>query len=192
MRPALTRGTPQSQEELSPLSLLILIILFVIFRFGRNGYFYRAARAWRMGCAFTRRRVLWKRRLVWRRRRLGPVVKPMRKLSAEERNRIEAAVAAAETRTSAEFAVVVAQASDDYAPFPLLWAGLLALLTGGVIAIAAPMMSVGMSFAIQAGVFIAAGLLLQSKEIAASPGAAFTPARICRPAGTAAIRQPRQ
>ena len=37
--PALTRGTPQSQEELSPLSLLILIILFVIFRLGRHGIF---------------------------------------------------------------------------------------------------------------------------------------------------------
>lgn len=89
----------------------------------------------------------------------------MRRMSAGERNRIEAAVAAAETRTSAEFAVVVAQSSDDYAPFPLLWAGLLALLTGGVIAIAAPMMSVGMSFTIQAGVFIAAGLLLQFKKL---------------------------
>jgi putative membrane protein len=84
----------------------------------------------------------------------------MRKLSAEERNRIEAAVTAAETRTSAEFAVVVARASDEYALFPLLWAGLLALLAGGVIAIAAPMISVGMSFAIQAGAFIAASLLL--------------------------------
>ena len=84
----------------------------------------------------------------------------MRKLSPEERNRIEAAVTAAEKHTCAEFAVVVAGASDEYALFPLLWTGLLALLTGGIIAIAAPMMSVGMSFTIQAGVFIAAGLLL--------------------------------
>jgi putative membrane protein len=89
----------------------------------------------------------------------------MRKLSVEERNRIEAAVTASEIRTSAEFAVVVARASDEYALFPLLWAGLLALSTGGVIAIAAPMISVGMSFAIQAGVFIAAGLLLQLKSL---------------------------
>jgi len=92
-------------------------------------------------------------------------VNMMRKLSAEERNRIEAAVTAAETRTSAEFAVVVARASDDYAPFPLLWAGLLALVTGGVIAIAGPMTSVSLGFAIQAGVFIAAGLLLQLKNL---------------------------
>ena len=87
----------------------------------------------------------------------------LRKLSAGERNRIEAAVAAAETRTSAEFAVVVARASDDYALYPLLWAGLLALLTGGVIAIATPAIGVSLSFAAQAGVFIAAGLLFQLK-----------------------------
>jgi len=84
----------------------------------------------------------------------------MRKLSVEERIRIEAAVAAAEKRTCAEFAVVIAQASDEYTLFPLLWAGLLALVTGGAIAIAAPVISLGMSFAIQAGVFIAASLLL--------------------------------
>ena len=89
----------------------------------------------------------------------------MRKLSAEERNRIEAAVAAAETRTSAEFAVVVAQSSDDYALFPLLWAALLALVTSAIITITAPMMSVSLSFAIQAGVFISASLLLQLKYL---------------------------
>ncbi|MFZ5931946.1 MAG: TPM domain-containing protein [Pseudomonadota bacterium] len=89
----------------------------------------------------------------------------MRKLSPEERDRIEAAVAAAEKRTSVEFAVVVAQASDEYAFFPLLWAGVLALLSGGAIAIAMPVLSTSLSFAIQAGVFIAAGLLLQLKYL---------------------------
>jgi putative membrane protein len=89
----------------------------------------------------------------------------MRKRSAEERHRIEAAVTAAETRTRAEFAVVVARASDEYAPFPLLWAGLLALLAGGGIAIALPKMSVSMSFTIQAVLFIAAVLLLQLKSL---------------------------
>ncbi len=89
----------------------------------------------------------------------------MRDLTPEERNRIEAAVSAAETRTSAEFAVVMAHASDEYTLFPLLWAALLALLTGGVITIVLPVMSVSMSFTIQAGVFIAAGLLLQIKKL---------------------------
>ncbi len=84
----------------------------------------------------------------------------MRELTIEERNRIEAAISAAEKQTSAEFAVVVARASDDYALYPLLWAALLALLAGGGIAIGQPMASVSMGFAIQAGVFIAADLLL--------------------------------
>ena len=48
----------------------------------------------------------------------------VRHLSPEERARIEAAVTAAEKRTSAEFAVVVARQSDEYAFFPLLWAAL--------------------------------------------------------------------
>jgi uncharacterized protein len=37
--PGADTDAPQSQEELSPLSLLILIILFFIFRFGRHGIF---------------------------------------------------------------------------------------------------------------------------------------------------------
>ncbi|MFZ5931945.1 MAG: TPM domain-containing protein [Pseudomonadota bacterium] len=37
--PGVTPAAPQSQTELSPLSLLILIILFVIFRFGWHGVF---------------------------------------------------------------------------------------------------------------------------------------------------------
>ncbi len=37
--PGTTIVTPESQEELSPITLLILIILFVIFRFGRHGIF---------------------------------------------------------------------------------------------------------------------------------------------------------
>jgi putative membrane protein len=117
------------------------------------------------------------------------LVNALRKLSADERNRIEAAVSAAETRTSAEFAVVVARASDDYALYPLLWAGLLALLTGGVIAIATPAIGVSLSFAAQAGVFIAAGLLFQLKILRPR----LAPASAQRlPPRAAAIRQPRQ
>lgn len=59
-------------------------------------------------------------------------------LTAEQGARIEAAVAAAEKRTSAEFAVVIAPSSDDYAGFPLVWAGAAALLAGGVAALVWP------------------------------------------------------
>jgi len=89
----------------------------------------------------------------------------MRHLSPEERGRIEAAVTAAEKRTSAEFAVIVARQSDEYAFFPLLWAALLALLTGGAVAILSPMMSVSLSFAVQAGVFLTVGLVLHFRQL---------------------------
>lgn len=69
-------------------------------------------------------------------------------LSPNERQRVETAVAAAETRTSAEFAVVVARASDHYAAFPLFWSAILALVTGGVVALAIPSMTGATTFAI--------------------------------------------
>jgi putative membrane protein len=82
------------------------------------------------------------------------------KLSPEDQDRIEAAVAAAEKRTGAEFALVVAQAADRYAAWPALWAALLALLTGGGIAVAMPWLTAELVFGIQAGVLIVAGVVL--------------------------------
>ena len=81
-------------------------------------------------------------------------------LLPDEQSRIEAAVTAAEARTSAEFALAVAQAADRYEAYPLLWAGLAALVTGGVIATLHPAIGIGMAFAIQAIVFVCAGILL--------------------------------
>lgn len=60
------------------------------------------------------------------------------KLSEGDQTRIEAAVAAAEKRTSAEFALALAQAADAYPAWPALWAAVLALLAGGVLAIVEP------------------------------------------------------
>lgn len=71
----------------------------------------------------------------------------------------------AETRTSAQFALVVAQASDDYAAYPLFWAALLALIAGGAIAVTVPTMSLAISFAIQAAVFVAAGVLFHLRPL---------------------------
>lgn len=89
----------------------------------------------------------------------------MARLSDKDRQSIEATVAAAETRTSAEFALVVAQASDHYAAFPLLWSALLALVAGGAVALALPSTSGGMTFAIQAILFVGGGLLFYSKPL---------------------------
>lgn len=89
----------------------------------------------------------------------------MSELSPGQRQRIEAAVSAAEKRTSAEFAVVVARSADDYATFPLLWAGFLTLLTAGGIAAVTPGLSAGMSFAVQAGVFITVAAALHLSDL---------------------------
>ena len=81
-------------------------------------------------------------------------------LSSVDRARIEAAVTAAETRTSAEFAVVVAQSSDHYAAYPLLWSAVLALVAGGAVAVALPYTSAAMTIAVQAAVFVVSSLVL--------------------------------
>jgi putative membrane protein len=82
------------------------------------------------------------------------------KLTREEQDRIEAAVAEAEKRTGAEFALAVAQAADRYLVWPALWAALLALLAGGAAAIARPALGAEILFAGQAAVLVVAGLVL--------------------------------
>lgn len=82
-------------------------------------------------------------------------------LSDRDRSRVEAAIKEAETRTSAEIAVVIARASDRYAAYPLTWAGILALACGGSGVLLFPGLSAGSLFAVEAAVFAAAALFLQ-------------------------------
>ncbi len=82
------------------------------------------------------------------------------KLQAEDQSRIEAAVAAAETRTSAEFALVLAQVADGYEAWPALWAALLALLAGGAVSLLHPALDATHVFGAQVAVLVVAGLLL--------------------------------
>lgn len=56
------------------------------------------------------------------------MVASMTLISQPDRDRISAAIAAAEEGTSGEIVAVVTAASDDYRFIPLLWAALLALL----------------------------------------------------------------
>jgi len=81
------------------------------------------------------------------------------RLSAEEKSRIHAAVAAAEARTHVHIAVSVVPASDRYALFPLVWGAVAALLAGGVMALGWPHLHLREAFAIEACVFIVASLL---------------------------------
>ncbi len=73
-----------------------------------------------------RRRLLRRRRIVGRRRRIGGLVMEM---SAEDRDRITAAIAAVEARTTGEIVCVLADRSSDSGPLPILLAALAALAT---------------------------------------------------------------
>jgi putative membrane protein len=82
-------------------------------------------------------------------------------ISPADGERIRAAVAAVEARTSAEFVVVVTPASDSYGVYPLLWAALVALLAAGGITFFAPKWESRLVFAIQAVLFIVVAILLE-------------------------------
>lgn len=77
-----------------------------------------------------------------------------------ERDRIDAAVAAAEQRTGAHFALAIVKASDRYALFPLVWAAALALSAMGVLALLQPALTIGEGFLVDAGLFILLALIL--------------------------------
>ena len=53
-------------------------------------------------------------------------------ISQSDKDKIAAAVRAAETKTSGELVLVIAHAADDYLYIPLLWAALLALFVPAV------------------------------------------------------------
>jgi putative membrane protein len=84
----------------------------------------------------------------------------MPRLTPEDRARVEAAVDAAERRTSAELAVVVAETSDDYAGFPLLWAASIALFAGGVLSVLRPVTWAPTLFTAEAVIFLVSALVL--------------------------------
>ena len=56
-------------------------------------------------------------------------------LTDSERQRIAAAIAAAERKTQGELVTVITRYSDDYRHIPFLWAALLALLVPGVLSV---------------------------------------------------------
>jgi putative membrane protein len=89
----------------------------------------------------------------------------MMNLSAADRARVEAAVAAAERRTSARFSLVVAHEADDYAPYPMLWAAALALILGDIAALAWPEVGTWWIVALQAALFVVADLLLHVRPL---------------------------
>jgi putative membrane protein len=90
----------------------------------------------------------------------------MSALSHAEQLRVEAAVAEAERRTAAEFAVVLARAADGYAAFSTLAAAAVALVAGGISLVVWPDIDATLLFAIVAGLFVVLGFILHLRPIA--------------------------
>ncbi|HEX4111493.1 MAG TPA: hypothetical protein VH020_03070 [Stellaceae bacterium] len=86
-------------------------------------------------------------------------------LSDADRGRVEASVAAAERRTAARFSLVVAHEADDYAPYPMLWSAVIALILGDIVALAWPEVGTWWIVALQAVLFIAADPLLHRRPL---------------------------
>lgn len=86
-------------------------------------------------------------------------------LTGEDRTRIEAAVAAAERKTSAEFVTVIASAADDYLHVPILAAAALAFLLSGFCLLLPLDFSHVEFYAGQVALFIGAALILQWRPL---------------------------
>ena len=80
-------------------------------------------------------------------------------ISAPDRERIEAAIRAAETKTSGEFVTVVARASDAYLTLPTLYASGLALMTPLVLSLLRVETRALPLFLIQVAVFVTLALV---------------------------------
>ena len=86
----------------------------------------------------------------------------MVRFSAEDKNRITAAIHAAERNTSGEFVAVVARASDHYVLLPLLWSAILALLFPGACLLAGVSLRWVHIYQLQLLIFIVLAVLLLS------------------------------
>jgi putative membrane protein len=86
-------------------------------------------------------------------------------LTDADRTRIEAAVAAAERQTSAEFVTVIASAADDYLHVPILAAAALAFLLSGLCLLLPLDFSHVEFYAGQVALFIGAALILQWQPV---------------------------
>jgi putative membrane protein len=85
----------------------------------------------------------------------------MIKFSESDKQRITAAIHAAEQRTSGEFVAVVARASDRYFSIPLLWAAALALLVPGFLFLSGLRASTLHLYQLQLLLFAVSALLLE-------------------------------
>jgi putative membrane protein len=81
------------------------------------------------------------------------------KLTADDKARIQAALAAAESHTHLHVAVSVVPASDRYLFYPLVWGVIAALTAGAVLAVGWPRFPLREAFAVEGVVFVVLSLL---------------------------------
>jgi putative membrane protein len=81
-------------------------------------------------------------------------------ISPDDRQRIQKATADAEAKCGAHLAVSIVPTSDRYALYPLVWGALMALVVGGILALAWPHLSLRQGFAIEAALFVVLSLIL--------------------------------
>ncbi len=89
------------------------------------------------------------------------MVGALKSLSPAEREKVAAAVAAAQARTYARFALVIVTASDRYHLYPVVWGATFALVTLGGLATGAPHMDLRWASTIVMAVFLVASLMLE-------------------------------
>ena len=82
-------------------------------------------------------------------------------LTNQEKQTISDAIRKAESQTSGEIVTVIARSADDYFYIPTLWAGLLALLTPGVLMLSPVEIDFYVIYAIQVLVFVLATMLFR-------------------------------
>jgi putative membrane protein len=83
------------------------------------------------------------------------------RLSHEEKERIQAAVAAGEARAGAHIAFVAIPASDRYALYPIVWAALIAFVAAGIAAFALVHVSFQQCFAGEAILFVLLSVIFE-------------------------------
>jgi len=81
-------------------------------------------------------------------------------LTTAECERIHAAMAAVERRSSALFALALVPVSERYLLFPLVWGAVLALAATGALALVRPGLGIDVGFVINAALFIVLSLIL--------------------------------
>jgi putative membrane protein len=87
------------------------------------------------------------------------------RLSADDRARVQQALAAAQARTSARFATMIVPVSDHYAMYPLAWAGMIALVAGAALALFWQGIGLRLGFLLEAAAFGATAVALEWRPL---------------------------